>query len=141
MIAVAYAAYRYRAERVAKKRAIDAARKSMITGHIDSVNSNKEKNEKKLQVNASAEAERRTAVAAEKAAKIKAEEEDKAEVAKAKERVKKMRSDVWKQLAGDLKVLVCVFAVCLLSHLLLSAVRWIGSGRCRPSACTNVCRC
>ena len=104
MAAVAYAAYRYRAERIAKKKAIEAARKSMITGHIDSVNSNKQKNEKNLKVAASADAERRAAAAAASAAATKAEEDAKAEAARAKERVKSMRSEVWRPLAGEFKV-------------------------------------
>ena len=101
---IVYAAYRYRAERIAKRKAIEAARKSKITGHIDAVNSNKEKNENHRKATALAEVERRSAAAAAAAAAAKADEEARAEIAKAKDRVKRMRADVWKQLAADFKV-------------------------------------
>jgi hypothetical protein len=107
LAAVAYAGYRYRAERIARKKASEAARKSMITGHIDNVNSNKEKNEKHRKATALAEAERRAAAAAAAAAALKAEEEAKVEIARAKERAIKMRSDTWKQLSADFKVKLC----------------------------------
>ncbi len=99
-----YAAYRYRANGIAKKAAVEAARKSKITGHIDDINSTREKNEKQRKATAQAETERRVAAAAAAAAAAEAEVQAKIEISKLKERMKKMRVDVWKELATEFKV-------------------------------------
>jgi hypothetical protein len=104
LIAGVYAAYRYRANGIAKKAAVEAARKSKITGHIDDINSNREKNEKQRKATAQAETERRAAAAAAAAAAAEAQVQAKMEISKSKERVKKMRVDVWKQLSTEFKV-------------------------------------
>ncbi len=96
--------YRFRAEKIAKKKASEAARVSMITKNIDSVNSNMDKNEKHRKATAQAEAERRAAAAAAVAARAKAEEDEKIEIARSKERIRKIRADVWKQVSGKFKV-------------------------------------
>jgi hypothetical protein len=103
-VACVYAFFRYRAEKIAKKKAVETARVSMITKNLDNVTTNMEKNEKHRKAAAAAEAERRTAAAAAAAAKIKAAEDEKNEIAASKERVRKMRADVWKRLAGRFKV-------------------------------------
>jgi hypothetical protein len=108
-----YAFFRYRAEKIAKKKAVETARVSMITKNLDSVTTNMEKNEKHRKAAAVAEAERRTAAAAAAAAKIKAAEDEKNEIAASKERVRKTRADVWKRLAGR-------FKVCRLSNFFIS---------------------
>ncbi len=103
-IACVYAFLRYRAEKIAKKKAVETARVSMITKNLDSVTTNMEKNEKHRKATAAAEAERRTAAAAAAAAKIKAADDEKKEIAASKQRVRLMRDDVWKRLAGRFKV-------------------------------------
>jgi hypothetical protein len=108
---VLYVVYRYRAAKIAKKKATESARISTITKNIDSVQSNMDKNEKHRKAAAVAEADRRAAAAAVLAAKAKAEEMERIEIAKSKERVKTMRAEVWKNVSSSFKVVLFVEAL------------------------------